>query len=239
MTQVPDLKSMLNAGLHFGHRKSKKHPKMDQYVFDEKNGVYVIDLEKTAIKLQEALAFVKKTAAKGGVILFLGTKHQAAPIIKKYAEDCGMPYIASRWLGGTITNFAVISRLIKKYKDLKEKKEKGDLKGYTKKEQLGFDKEIIKMEKFVGGIAELHNIPDAIYLIDVKVEKTAVAEARNKKVPVVAICDVNVNPELIDYPIPGNDDATKGIELITSLIADAVKEGKEEREKEKVIGEKR
>jgi len=191
-----------------------------------KNGFHIIDLEQTQVKLSEALDFVKTIAANGGTVLFLGTKKQAQPIIIKAAKACGMPYITERWLGGTLTNFAAISKVINKYRRLKEQKVKGELAKYTKKEQLEFDKETSKLEKMVGGIQELNKIPEAIFICDVKREKTAVSEASRKNVPIVALCDTNANPTNIAYPIPANDDAIKSIELITMLVAEAITEGK-------------
>jgi len=217
---------MLKSGVHFGHQLSKRHPKMKPFIFMSKNGFHIIDLEQTQVKLSEALDFVKTIAANGGTVLFLGTKKQAQPIIIKAAKACGMPYITERWLGGTLTNFAAISKVINKYRRLKEQKVKGELAKYTKKEQLEFDKETSKLEKMVGGIQELNKIPEAIFICDVKREKTAVSEASRKNVPIVALCDTNANPTNIAYPIPANDDAIKSIELITMLVAEAITEGK-------------
>ncbi|OGY47606.1 MAG: 30S ribosomal protein S2 [Candidatus Buchananbacteria bacterium RIFCSPHIGHO2_01_FULL_47_11b] len=226
MTNIPDLLTMLKSGVHFGHQLSKRHPKMKPFIFMSKNGFHIIDLEQTQVKLSEALDFVKTIAANGGTVLFLGTKKQAQPIIIKAAKACGMPYITERWLGGTLTNFAAISKVINKYRRLKEQKVKGELAKYTKKEQLEFDKETSKLEKMVGGIQELNKIPEAIFICDVKREKTAVSEASRKNVPIVALCDTNANPTNIAYPIPANDDAIKSIELITMLVAEAITEGK-------------
>src|SRR3989338_9059351 len=226
MTNIPDLLTMLKSGVHFGHQLSKRHPKMKPFIFMSKNGFHIIDLEQTQVKLSEALDFVKTIAANGGTVLFLGTKKQAQPIIIKAAKACGMPYITERWLGGTLTNFAAISKVINKYRRLKEQKVKGELAKYTKKEQLEFDKETSKLEKMVGGIQELNKIPEAIFICDVKREKTAVSEANRKNVPIVALCDTNANLTNIAYPIPANDDAIKSIELITMLVAEAITEGK-------------
>jgi len=225
MPQIPDLLTMLQAGVHFGHRLSKRHPKMEPYIFMSKGGFHIINLEQTQIKLQLALDYVKKVVSNGGTILFLGTKKQAQPIVSKYAKECGMPYITERWLGGTITNYAEISRLIRKYVDLKRKKSLGQLDKYTKKERLDFDKDIEKLDKMVGGVETLTKTPDAIFVIDIKNEKTAVAEARKKNIPIIALCDTNVNPENVSYSIPANDDSVKSIDLFTSLIAQAVAEG--------------
>ncbi|MFA4871607.1 MAG: 30S ribosomal protein S2 [Patescibacteria group bacterium] len=226
--KLPTLLELLQAGVHFGHQKGRWHPKMKDFIFTERGGVHIIDLEKTVEKLQIATDFVKETVQRGGVILFVGTKRQGQKIIEKYALACGMPYISERWIGGLFTNFSNVNKLIKKYKELTEKKDSGALEKYTKKEQVEFQKEIEKLKKLVGGLAELKKIPEAIFVLDVKKEKTAVAEARKRKIPIVAFCDTNINPDLIDYPIPANDDAVKSIEIITGLIAEAVKEGKVE-----------
>jgi len=233
MPVIPDLLTMLKSGVHFGHKVSKRHPKMEPYIFGAKNGFHIIDIEKTQIKLQEALEFVKKVVSNGGTILFLGTKKQAQSIIAKSAGDCGVPYIIERWLGGTFTNFSAISKVIAKYNSLKEKRSKGELNKYTKKERLEFDREIEKLEKTVGGIAALNRVPDAVFVCDVKKEKTAVREAIKKNIPVVAITDTNTNPENVNYPIPANDDAVKSIELIVGLVAEAVKEGQKEKDSKK------
>lgn len=226
MTKIPTLEEMLKAGLHFGHKISKRHPKMDSYIFTSRNNIHIINLEATQEKLKEALEFLKETASTGGTILFIGTKPQALPIIEKYAKECETPYINERWLGGTLTNFSVISKTIKKYNDLKEKQEKGELKKYTKREQVMFGKDIEDMARKVDGIKNLERIPSAIFVLDVKKEKTAVMEAEKKNIPIVAVCDTNVNPRQIKYPIPANDDAISSIEMIVSLVAEAIKEGK-------------
>jgi len=225
MTKIPDLLTMLKSGVHFGHQNSKRHPKMGPYIFTSKSGFHIIDLEQTQTKLNEALEFVKTIVANGGTILFLGTKKQAQSIIIKYAKQCGMPYITLRWLGGTFTNFGEISRVLKRLRKLKKDKAEGKLDKYTKKEKLDFDREIEKLDALVGGIEDLEKVPDAIFVVDVKKEKTAVTEAQKKNIPVVAMCDTNVNPDKVTYCIPANDDAVKSIELITSLIAEAVEEG--------------
>lgn len=234
MTQLPNLVEMLKAGVHFGHRVSRRHPKMDPFIFGEKQGVSIINLEETTKRLKESLDFAREVVAQGGIILFLGTKKQAQSIIKKYAEEAGMPYVIERWLGGTLTNFRVISKIIKKYKNLKEKKSKGELEKYTKKEQLEFQREIERLEKMVGGIENLDRIPEAIFILDIRKEDTAIKEANRKKVPIIAVCDTNTNPELIDYPIPANDDATKSIELLVKLVAETIKEGKSKKIEEEV-----
>jgi small subunit ribosomal protein S2 len=219
------LEEMLKAGIHFGHQKARWHPKMEPFIFTSKNGINIIDLEKTAEKLKQAVDFVKKLAPEGKTVLFIGTKRQAQEIIKKYAEESGMPYVINRWLGGTFTNFTVIHKVINKFKELKEQKKKGELEKYTKRERMLLDEEIMRLDKLVGGIESLRKLPEAIYVVDVKQERTALREAKRMKIPIVAMIDTNSNPEGIKYPIPANDDATKSIEFVTAKIAEAVKDG--------------
>ena len=223
MTKIPDLMTMLKSGVHFGHQLSKRNPKMKPYIFTAKSGFHIINLEQTQEKLAEALAFVNKVVANGGTILFLATKKQAQKIVTNHAKDCGMPFITERWLGGTFTNFGEISKLIKKYSSLKKQKEAGELSKYTKKERLEIEREIEKLHQIVGGIEGMTKIPDAIFVIDIKKEKTAIAEAVKRNIPIIAMCDTNVNPAPINYVIPANDDAVKSIDLITGLIAEEVK----------------
>ena len=222
------LLDMLKAGIHFGHQKARWHPKMKPFIFTSKNGISIINLEKTAQQLGKACEFVGKLVSQGKNILLIGTKRQAQEIIKKYAQETGMPYVINRWLGGTFTNFSVILKVINKLKDLKEKKKKGELDKYTKKERMLLDEEIARLEKLVGGIESLGKLPEAIYLVDLKQERTALREAKRMKIPVVAMVDTNSNPEGVKYPIPANDDATKSIEFVTGKIAAAIKEGKDQ-----------
>lgn len=239
MVALPDIVEMLKCGVHFGHRKSRRHPKMEPFIYAVRNDVHIIDLEKTLQKLQIALDFLKETAKRGGVILFVGTKKQAQKAIEEAANNCGMPYVSQRWIGGTLTNFAVISKLIKKFKKMKEKMESGEIASkYTKREQLDISREIEELRTALGGIQDLNKMPDAMIIDDLIAEGTALREARKKSLPIVAICDTNVNPELVDYPIPCNDDALKSIEMIMGLFSQAIQEGKDERvkEKEKEIG---
>lgn len=219
------LQELLKSGVHFGHHVSRWHPKMKPYIFASRSGVYIIDLEKTSERLKSAQEFVRDTAAKGGTILFVGTKRQARPIVQASAVNVGMPYVIERWLGGTFTNFPTISKMTRRLTHLKEERASGNLEKYTKKEQLMFGEEITRLEKLVGGIERMARIPDALFVVDVKQEKTAVREAIAMKVPVVALVDTNVNPAGIAHPIPSNDDATKAIQIITEAIADAVDEG--------------
>lgn len=233
MQEIPSMLEMLQAGVHFGHKASKWHPKMKPYIFGERSDIHIINLEETAKKLKEALDFIKKTIAAGGVVLFVGSKEQAKEIVKRHATDAGMPYVTTRWLGGTFTNFKTIRSVTDRFIDLKAKQASGALGKYTKKEQLNFQKEIVKLEELVGGIETLRKLPEAVFVVDVRAEKTAVAEARKKKVPVVALCDTNINPDDVDYPIPSNDDAVKAIEMMVGFAAAAVKEGKQEFETKK------
>lgn len=232
MVKLPTLLEMLQAGVHFGHKESRWHPKMKPFIFGGRNGIHIIDLEKTRSQLERALEYVRDTVARGGIVLFVGTKHQARDIIKREAEACGAPYVYGRWLGGTLTNFSEIMTLIRRYNDLAARKATGALAKYTKKEQARFAEEIEDMEAKVGGIKSIIRPPDALFVVDLRKEKTAVAEAQVKKIPIVALVDTNVNPELAAYPIPSNDDAVKTVEMMVRLVAEAVKEGKELRVKQ-------
>lgn len=227
------LNDLLQAGVHFGHQKAKWHPKMRSFLFAERNGVHVIDLEKTLEKLQEASEFAEKIGQNGGSILFISTKNQAKNIIEKYATQAGMPYIKERWVGGLFTNYSNVGKLIKKYKSLKEQRDSGALSKYTKKEQVEFGKEIERLEKMVGGLEAMTKLPDAIFVVDAKREKTAILEAKKRKIPVISFADSNINPDMIDYPIPANDDAVNSIDLITRTIAESINFGKVKQAKEK------
>ncbi len=200
---------------------------MRPHIFASRSGVYIIDLEKTNQLLKAAQSFVRDLVSKGGMVLFVGTKRQARPIVQSMAVRVGMPYVVERWLGGTFTNFPTISKMTKRLTHLKEERASGNLEKYTKKEQLTFNDEIQRLEKLVGGIERMAKIPDAVFVIDVKQEKTAVREAIKMKVPVVALVDTNVNPEGIAYPVPANDDATKSINILTEAVVDAIEEGKQ------------
>lgn len=224
------LERLLHAGVHFGHKTSKWHPKMSQYVYTSRNGVHIIHLEKTVAKLNEAAKFLEETVKAGKTILFVGTKDQAKEIVKKAAESAGMPFVVEKWMGGTLTNFGVISRLTKKLKNLETKKGTDEWNAFTKKEKLVIDREIKKLETNVGGIRDLNRLPDVLFVVDVKNEQTAVREAIKLKIPIVAMVDSNSDPEGISYVIPSNDDATKSIALIVDFLTEAVKKGKEAKE---------
>lgn len=222
------LEELLHAGVHFGHRTSRWNPNMASYIFTSRNNTYIIDLEKTRAMLVKALDRVRDIAAKGGTILLIGTKPQAKQLIREAAEGCGMPYVIEKWLGGTLTNFDHISLLFHQLTDLRSKFESGDFEGYTKREQLDIKREIERLTKRIGGMEKMKTMPDAIFVVDVRKEKTAVAEAGRIGIPIIAMVDTNVNPLLVTDPIPANDDATKSIALITRLVAEAITEGKQQ-----------
>ena len=228
MNKIPTLTEMLQAGVHFGHRTSKWHPKMEKYLLGSRLGIHIINLEETQKALDEALNFCKQTTSRGGIVLFVGTKKQATPIVEATAKEAGMPYVTKRWLGGTLTNFGVIAQLLKRFKDLKRRSEKGELVKYTKLEQQKFSEQIKMLEDKVGGIQDMNRIPDAIFIQDIHKDKTALSEAARRGIKIVAFCDSNVNPKDIDYPIPANDDAVKSIALLVGLVGQACKQGREE-----------
>ncbi len=228
MPTLPSLVDMLKSGVHLGHKKSKRHPKMDPYIFMNRGEMTVIDLEKTQELLGKALEFITNEVANGKNVLFVGTKRQAQDPVQKYAELCEMPYVNGRWIGGMLTNFTVISKMIKRYKTLKEQQAAGSLAKYTKKEQLDFARTIEELENAIGGIQMLTRLPDVVFMVDLKRDKTAYQEAIKKHLPVVAMCDTNVNPVDVDYMIPANDDAVKSIDMIVGLVAQAVLDGKKQ-----------
>jgi small subunit ribosomal protein S2 len=220
------MKELLEAGVHFGHQTKRWNPKMQKYIFGERNGIYIIDLQKTLKKFREAYAFVRDLAAKGGAVLFIGTKKQAQDTVFEEAGRCGMFYVNQRWLGGTLTNFETIRKSIGRLKKLEEMKEAGEWERLPKKEALELDRERQKLEKALIGIKAMEQLPAAVFIIDPRKEKIAVAEAQRLGIPIVAIVDTNCDPTGIDYPIPGNDDAIRAVRLITARIADAMLEGR-------------
>ena len=234
MSKMPSLLEMLQAGAHFGHQTSRWHPKMEQYLFGSRNGVHVINLEKTLEELQKSLEYVKTLASQGKVILFVGTKKQAKEHIKSAADAAGMPYITERWIGGLLTNFPEVRTRLKKYKNLKDQFATHEIERYTKKEQVRKKKDLEKMDRYLLGISALEKMPDALYIADMRTEKTAIAEANRMEVPIVGVCDSNVNPEKAAYIIPANDDAVNSIKMMADLVSEAVKEGKAEWEKTKL-----
>lgn len=221
--ELPDLEKMLKAGIHFGHRPSKWHPKMEPYIFSVRNNVHIIDLEKTQEKLVVAIKQLKKIMDKKGVILFVGTKPTAKEIIQETAESIKMPYITERWLGGTLTNFSNISKRLEYFRNLEKKKALGELAKYTKKERLQFDKELNKLNRRFGGIKDMTILPDILFVVDAKQEVTAIKEAKTKKIPIVCICDTNTDPTGIDYIIPANDDASSSLKLIFNTVIKTIK----------------
>ena len=221
---------MLKAGVHFGHLTSRWHPKMSSFIFTSRLGVHIINLEVTRQQLEEALRAVSDTVAAGGTFLYVGTKKQVQAMIKKKAEMVGMPYVHERWIGGLLTNFNIIKKMLARHAELGRLLSEGGLEHFTKKERLEREREYKRLEGVIGGISKLEKIPHLIFIIDLKREKTAVREARKAGVPIVAICDTNANPELVTYPIVANDDAVGSLELMTDLITEAVKEGLSRRE---------
>jgi small subunit ribosomal protein S2 len=220
------MKELLEAGVHFGHQTKRWNPKMQKYIFGERNGIYIIDLQKTLKKFREAYGWVRELAAGGGTMLFVGTKKQAQEAVLEEAARCGMFFVSHRWLGGTLTNFATIRKSIARLKKLDEMKETGEYERLPKKEVLGLEREREKLEKALVGIKQMDRLPSAVFIIDPKKESIAVAEAQRLSIPIVAIVDTNCDPSVIDYPIPGNDDAIRAVRLITSRIADAINEGR-------------
>ena len=224
---VVSMKQLLEAGVHFGHQTRRWNPKMKKYIFTERNGIYIIDLQKTVKMLDEAYNFVRDTAAAGGTVLFVGTKKQAQESIREEATRCGMYYINARWLGGTLTNFRTIRKRIDRLEQLKKMREDGTFDLLPKKEVVKHELEIEKLEKFLGGVKDMNKLPKAMFIVDPHKERIAVAEARKLNIPIVAIVDTNCNPDEIDYVIPGNDDAIRAVKLISGAMADAVLEGRQ------------
>ena len=220
------LKDLLEAGCHFGHQARRWNPKMDEFIFIKREGVHIFDLEITAKKLEEAMNFVRDLVKEGKEIVLVGTKRQASAIIKEEAEKCGAPYVAKRWLGGTITNWDQIKGRIDLLKSLVEKKEKGEFTKYTKKENVLIDRDIARLTRFLGGLQNLKKIPEAVFVVDVKKEHAVIKEAKIKDVKVVGVVDTNSDPDNIDYLIPANDDAVSSIKFVVSKIAQAYSEGK-------------
>ena len=219
-------RALLEAGVHFGHQTRRWNPKMRRYLYGERSGIYIIDLEKTLAGLEEAYAFVRDLAARGGIVLFVGTKKQAQEPIEEHATRCGMPYVNTRWLGGMLTNFRTIARRLLRLRELREMERGGAFEYLPKKEVLRLRHEKEKLERNLGGIQDLERLPDAIFVIDTKKEHIAVTEARKLGIPVVAIVDTNCDPDEVDYVIPGNDDSAKAVALYARAVADAVLEGR-------------
>lgn len=228
MISTPAMQELLEAGVHFGHQVRRGNPRMKQYIYGARDGVHIIDLAQSEKLLKEACEFVYELGKSGKVLLFIGTKKQAKDIIKAAVKDSQAPFMVERWVGGFLTNFEEIGKRIKKLEDLKTQKEKGELAKYTKKEQLLIDREILKLEQTYEGVTNLKVLPDVVFIIDAVSENTALQECKRMSIKVVAIADTNCNPNLIDYPIPGNDDAIKSITVLTQAVADAYSAGLKE-----------
>ena len=220
------MKALLEAGVHFGHQTRRWHPQMKRYIFTQRNGIHIIDLQQTVALLEKACEFIRQLAADGEDLLFIGTKKQAQEAIEEEAKRCGMPYVKQRWLGGTLTNFATIQGRIDHLVRLEDQKARGEFERLTKKEGLRLDEEIARLNRLLEGIKEMTRIPGALFIIDPVKDRIAVAEAKRVGVPVVGIVDTNCDPDEVDYPIPANDDAIKAIKLLCGTIADAVLEGR-------------
>ena len=224
---VVSMKQLLEAGVHFGHQTRRWNPKMAPYIYTERNGIYIIDLQKTVKKLEEAYNFVRETSANGGNILFVGTKKQAQDAIKEEAARCGGYYVNSRWLGGMMTNFRTMRSRIDRLTQLRKMEADGTFAMLPKKEVIKHQLEIEKLEKYLGGVKEMKKLPGCLFIVDPRKERNAIAEAHKLNIPIVAICDTNCDPDEIDYVIPGNDDAIRAVKLIAGAMADAVLEGRQ------------
>ncbi|MCF2640159.1 30S ribosomal protein S2 [uncultured Fusobacterium sp.] len=235
---VITMKQLLEAGVHFGHQAKRWNPKMAKYIFTERNGIHVIDLHKSLKKIEEAYAVIREIAEQGGKVLFVGTKKQAQEAVKEQAERSGMYYVNNRWLGGMLTNFATIKTRIERLKELERMEADGTLDtAYTKKEAANFRKELAKLSKNLTGIKDMKEVPQAIFVVDCKKETLALVEAANLGIPVFAMIDTNVDPDLVTYPIPANDDAIRSVKLISSVIANAIIEGNQGKEVQEVASE--
>ena len=224
---VVSMKQLLEAGVHFGHQTRRWNPKMAPYIYTERNGIYIIDLQKTVKKLEEAYSFVRETSANGGNVLFVGTKKQAQDAIKEEAARCGGYYVNARWLGGMLTNFRTMRTRIDRLAQLKKMEEDGTFAMLPKKEVIKHQGEIAKLEKYLGGVKEMKKLPAALFIVDPRKERNAIAEAHKLNIPIVAIVDTNCDPDEIDYVIPGNDDAIRAIRLIAATMANAAIEGRQ------------
>ena len=227
MSTIISMKQLLEAGVHFGHQTRRWNPKMAKYIFTERNGIYIIDLQKTVKKVDEAYAFLRDVAAEGKSVLFVGTKKQAQEAIKEEALRANMFYVNERWLGGMMTNFQTIQKRVNRLKELEAMEADGTFEVLTKKEVQGLRHEMEKLEKYLGGIKEMNKLPGALFVVDPRKERIAVAEARKLNIPIVAIVDTNCDPDEVDYVIPGNDDAIRAVKLMTGRMADAIMEGRQ------------
>ncbi|OGZ33365.1 MAG: 30S ribosomal protein S2 [Candidatus Portnoybacteria bacterium RIFCSPLOWO2_12_FULL_39_9] len=221
--EIPTLEEMMKAGVHFGHRTSRWNPKMEPYIFTTRNNVHIIDLEKTYEKLKEALEFLKELKDKKGIALFVGTKISAKKIVEEAAKECGMPYVNERWLGGTLTNFNVISKRLEYFRNLEKKQKSGELEKYTKKERHEFGIELRKSNHTFGGIKEMVKLPDVLFIVDIREDYLAAKEAKMKGIPSVGLCDTNTDPTSVNFPIPSNDDASSALKLMVGAVAGVLK----------------
>lgn len=235
---VVSMKQLLEAGVHFGHQTRRWNPKMATYIYTERNGIYIVDLQKTVKKLEEAYNFIRSVAENGQSLLFVGTKKQAQDAIREEASRCGMFFVNARWLGGMLTNFKTMRGRVDRLNQLKKMQEDGTFDMLPKKEVIKHMGEIVKLEKYLGGVAEMRKLPGALFVVDPRKERNAINEARKLGIPIVAIVDTNCDPDEIDYVIPGNDDAIRAIRLISSVMANAIQEGRQGLDAEKASTEK-
>ena len=233
------MRELLDAGVHFGHQTRRWNPKMRRFIFTDRNGIYIVDLQQTLTYIDEAYEFVKETVAHGGTVLFVGTKKQAQEAVQEEAERVGMPYVNHRWLGGMLTNFQTVSKRLKRMKELQDMDAREDgYKGRTKKEVLMLNRERAKLERVLGGISDMTKTPSALWIVDTNTEHIAISEAAKLRIPVVAILDTNCDPDEVDFPIPGNDDAIRSTKLLTKIVATAVEDGKKAREERELAAAK-
>jgi small subunit ribosomal protein S2 len=230
LANIISMKQLLEAGVHFGHQTRRWNPKMQQFIFMDRNGIHIIDLQQTVSRLNDAYKFVEQLAANGGTILFVGTKKQAQEAVAEEAKRCGMFYVNQRWLGGMLTNYQTIQARIRYLRDLETRRDRGDFERLPKKEVQHLQDDITRLERTLGGIKDMRRLPDALFIIDTRKERTAVLEARRLEIPIIALADTNCDPDEMDYPIPANDDAIRAVRLLASKIADAVIEGRRELE---------
>lgn len=226
MAPVVSMKQLLEAGVHFGHQTRRWNPKMKRFIFGERNGIYIIDLQQTLERIEVAYTFVRDTVADDGTVLFVGTKKQAQEPVESYAEKCGMPYINQRWLGGMLTNFATMSKRINKMLEYERQRDSGEFEAMPKKEALRISRELEKLERNLGGIRNMKKVPDVVFVLDTKKEHIAVTEAKKLGIPIVALVDTNCDPDLVQFVVPGNDDAMRSGSLLCRIVSDAVEEGR-------------
>src|SRR5947209_325186 len=230
LANIISMKQLLEAGVHFGHQTRRWNPKMQQFIFMDRNGIHIIDLQQTVARLNDAYKFVQQLVADGGTLLFVGTKKQAQEAVAEEAKRCGMYYVNQRWLGGMLTNFQTIQSRIRYLRDLEARRERGDFERLPKKEVQRLQDDMVRLERTLGGIKDMRRLPNALFIIDTRKERTAVLEARRLEIPIIALADTNCDPDEMDYPIPANDDAIRAVRLLASKIADAVVEGRRELE---------